>query len=185
MASSDTTSHLSDQAVGDQPEGFLIVVGVSAATGSEAAVQWAAEEARRRQGRVRAVMAWRSAGLPGGAPGRPPAQAIIEYDQAEFAEEKLNDFVVAALGEDHGVECRAVEGGAASVLLKEAESAALLVLDSPRMSKLTNPRARRLASRIIYRADCPVLVMPPPVRAPSPEAQDTAEELDQSDVDAG
>jgi nucleotide-binding universal stress UspA family protein len=139
----------------------VILVGVSGVTGSRAALQWAAQEARLRRGRVRAVMAWRGFGLPGGAPGRAPAQSIVDADpQQESAQRQLEEFVADALGDDHGAECRAVEGSAQSVLLQEAEEADLLVLDSPAVAKLYEPRGRRLAPQLIFRAPCPVVVMP-------------------------
>ena len=115
-----------------------------------------------RHARVRAVMAWRGSGLPGGAPGRAPAQGILDAEpQQQLAEQTLEEFVVDAVGEDHDVELRAVEGKAKDVLLREAEDAALLVLDSPAVAKLYDPRARRLAPDIIFRSPCPVVVMPP------------------------
>ena len=139
-----------------------IVVGVSPVTGSRAALQWAVQEARVRRGRVRAVMAWRGSGLPGGAPGRAPAQSIIDsVPEQRRAEESLGEFVAEALGDDHDVELRAVEGKAQVVLLEEAEEAALLVIDSPALAKLYDPSARRLAPRVIFRSPCPVVVMPP------------------------
>ncbi|MDQ3874037.1 MAG: hypothetical protein M3322_00590 [Actinomycetota bacterium] len=120
------------------------------------------QEARLRRGRVRAVMAWRGFGLPGGAPGRVPALEIIDASPRQrLAEQTLSEFVTDALGEDHDVEIRAVEGKAKNVLLKEAENAALLVLDSPAVAKLYEPSARRLAPHLIYRSACPVVVMPP------------------------
>jgi hypothetical protein len=106
------------------------------------------------------VLAWRPSPAPGAAPGRPPAQSIVEADLQKVAEEALQELVVAALGEDHGIECRAVEGRPGAVLLREARDADLLVLDSPRLSKLTSPGARRLAPRLIFRSPCPVVVMP-------------------------
>ncbi len=144
------------------PVASPIVVGVSPVTGSRAALQWAVQEARLRRGRVRAVMAWRSSGLPGGAPGRAPAQGVIDASpQQRRAEQTLDEFVADALGEDHDVELRAVEGKAKDVLLAEAEEAALLVLDSPAVAKLYEPSARRLAPRLLYKSPCPVVVMPP------------------------
>jgi nucleotide-binding universal stress UspA family protein len=140
----------------------IILVGVSGVTGSRAALQWAAQEARLRRGRVRAVMAWRTSGIPGGAPGRAPGRSILDSSpQQRSVEAQIDEFVVDALGEDHGVECRAVEGPARSVLLQEAEEAALLVVDSPAISKLYEPAARRLAPQLIFRSPCPVVVMPP------------------------
>ena len=151
----------SDATAGGRPAP-IILVGVSGVTGSRAALQWAAQEARLRRGRVRAVMAWRSSGIPGGAPGRAPGRSVLDASpQAKSVERDLEEFVVDALGEDHGVECRAVEGGARAVLLQEAEEAALLVVDSPAISKLYEPGARRLAPALIFRSPCPVVVMPP------------------------
>jgi hypothetical protein len=139
-----------------------IVVGVSPVTGSRAALQWAVQEARLRRARVRAVMVWRVSGLPGGAPGRAPAQPVVDASpQQRLAEQTLSEFVADALGEDHEVELRAVEGKARAVLLQEAEEAALLVLDSPAVAKLYDPSARRLAPSVIFRSACPVVVMPP------------------------
>jgi hypothetical protein len=88
-------------------------------------------------------------------------EIIDASPRQRFAEQTLAEFVADALGEDHDVELRAVEGKAKAVLLKEAEKAALLVLDSPAMAKLYEPSARRLAPRLIYRSPCPVVVMPP------------------------
>ncbi len=140
-----------------------IVVGVSAVTGSRAALQWAVHEARLRRGRVRvkAVMAWRGSGLPGGAPGRLPGLSVVEgAPTAASTERLLGEFVTEALGADHGVELDAVEGAALDVLLEQSRGAALLVLDSPAVAKLYDRGARKLAPEIIYRADCPVVVMP-------------------------
>ena len=144
------------------PVASPIVVGVSPVTGSRAALQWAVQEARVRRARVRAVMVWRGSGLPGGAPGRAPAQAMIDArPEKRRAEQTLREFVADALGEDHDVELKAVEGKARTVLLEEAENAALLVLDSPAVAKLYDPSTRRLAPRVIYSSPCPVVVMPP------------------------
>jgi len=144
------------------PNASPIVVGVSSVTGSRAALQWAAEEARLRRARVRAVMAWRGSGLPGFAPGRAPGLSIIESaPEQRRAQQMLEEYVADALGEDHDVECEAMEGDPRSVLLREAEEAALLVLDSPSVAKLYDPGGRRLAPRIIFSSACPVVVMPP------------------------
>jgi Universal stress protein family len=144
------------------PAASPIVVGVSPVTGSRSALQWAVAEARLRRARVRAVMAWRSFGLPGAVLGRLPAEAIVDASPGRRrAEQALSEFVADALGEDHDVELRAVEGNAKAVLLQEAEEAALLVLDSPAVARLYDPSARRLAPRMIYSSPCPVVVMPP------------------------
>ncbi len=157
------------------PVASPIVVGVSPVTGSRGALQWAVQEARLRRARVRAVMAWRTSGLPGGAPGRVPGQSIIDAapDQRR-AEQTLSEYVSDALGEDHDVELVAVEGKARDVLLEESGEAALLVLDSPAVAKLYDPSARRLAPRIIFSSACPVVVMPPAEPAADADLDDFA-----------
>ena len=157
------------------PVASPIVVGVSPVTGSRAALQWAVQEARLRRARVRAVMAWRTSGLPGGAPGRVPGQSIIDAapDQRR-AEQTLSEYVSDALGEDDDVELVAVEGKARDVLLEQSREAALLVLDSPAVAKLYDPAARRLAPRIIFSSACPVVVMPPAEPAADADLDDFA-----------
>jgi hypothetical protein len=178
MPTPEPTSDASSLPHTGEPTTSPILVGVSVVTGSRAALQWAAQEARLRRTRVRAVMAWRSSGLPGGAPGRPPGIAILDSaPEQRLAEQTLEEFVVDALGEDHGVECEAVEGSARDVLLSEAANAALLVLDSPAVSKLYDPRSRRLAPKILFRSACPVVVMPPL----EPEAGWEEEEPDEAE----
>jgi nucleotide-binding universal stress UspA family protein len=158
-----------------------IVVGVTADTGSSGALRWAAEEAQQRDAQLRAVMAWRPSPLPGGAPGRPPAQEIVDVDLQQVAQETLDELVRDTLGDDHGVECRAVEGRPGSVLLREAEDADLLVVDSPRAAKRYSG-ARRLAPRLIFRAPCPVVVMP---LSTTPAAKEDETVPEQAEAAAG
>lgn len=162
----------------------LILVGVDASTGSAAALDYAVQEAQRRGGRVRALMAWRPTGLPGAAPGRPPALSIVDVDLEQVALQTLEGLVRASLGEDHEVECSVAEGRPEAVLVHEAEGAALLVLDSPRPSKLNSGRARRTASQVIFKSPCPVVVMPVPARAADPDVQQARAESDDSAVEA-
>jgi len=140
----------------------VIVVGVSAVTGSPLALRWAADLAARLGGQVRAVLAWRVP-RPPGAPGvHPPAVPSTGVaDPEKDAQERLAQYVAAALGEDHGVESVCVQERQVEVLLKMATAADLLVIDSPRPAKLTGMSAKLVAPRLVYRAPCPVVVMPP------------------------
>jgi hypothetical protein len=139
----------------------VVVVGVSPRSGSPAALQWAARAAAASGARLRAVMAWR-APRPPGAPGvHPPAVSRTGVDDPEReAQERLERFVATALGDDHTVEPVAAHGGAVNVLLAAAVDADLLVVDSPRAAKLADFSAKLVAPRLIYRAACPVVVMP-------------------------
>lgn len=79
---------------------------------------------------------------------------------AQDASETVNRLVSEALGESHGVECVAVRGGAVRVLLKAAREADLLVVDSPRPTKLAKMSTKLVAPQLIHRSQCPVVVMP-------------------------
>jgi nucleotide-binding universal stress UspA family protein len=141
--------------------GPVIVVGVSGRTGSSLALRWAADLAARLGGRVRAVLAWRLPRPPAAPAVHPPAVPSTGVaDPEKDAMERLERFVSEALGQDHGVECAVIHGGPAAVLLKAARDADLLVIDSPRPAKLAGGSGKTLAPRLIYRAPCPVVVMP-------------------------
>ncbi|WP_432490900.1 universal stress protein [Kineococcus gypseus] len=145
----------------------VLVVGVSRRTGSPSALRWAEQEAEHRGGRVRAVLAWRPPRAPAVASGRPPAvPSTGAADPQAEAEEQLAGFVAAALGEGGAagaVERLAVQGAPRAVLLRQSREADLLVLDSPRSSKLSTPGAKLLAPQLVFSCACPVVVMPPPV----------------------
>ncbi|NIZ92155.1 universal stress protein [Kineococcus rubinsiae] len=142
----------------------LVVVGVSARTGSPTALRWAVEEAAHRGGHVRAVLAWRPPRAPGVSSGRPPAvPTTAPEDPQRVAEERVRSVVEEALGPEHAVECVAVQGAPRAVLLRQSQGATVLVLDSPRSSKLSTPGAKLLAPQLVFASACPVVVMPPPV----------------------
>lgn len=140
---------------------YTIVVGVSASSKSPTALQWAAELAALRGGRVVAVRAWRPT-PPQTASRVTPAplseDSVAAETQARLA---LEDDVRAVLGPDHDVEPRLVHGGKRKVLIAQSREADLLVVDAPRRTDLTS--APLFAQRLIYRAACPVVVMPPDV----------------------
>ena len=145
------------------PAAPLVVVGVSGRTGSPAALRWAVDEASAHGGRVRAVLAWRPPRAPGVSGGRPPAVPSTDVDDPQAAaEQRVREAVSGALGEGHAVDCVAVQGAARAVLLRQSRGATVLVLDSPRSSKLATPGAKLLAPQLVFASACPVVVMPPP-----------------------
>lgn len=138
----------------------VIVVGVSMTSGSAEALRWAAEAADRLGSRLVAVRAWRKPHAPTSPPsGRPPATQYEPEKAYEAAKDRLRADVADALGPDHSAECLVVRGNPLTVLLRQSETARLIVLDAPRRSDLTG--APLLAHRLVYRATCPVVVMPP------------------------
>ncbi|GGM09037.1 universal stress protein [Nakamurella endophytica] len=144
---------------GDRPR---IVVAISPRSGSPEALRWAVGEAERRGAEVEAVMAWRPPRPPSVPGNRPPAMLVTEQepDPEQAAQERLSALVAAAVGPDADVRCRPMHGGARSVLLRAATGAEMLVLDAPRVSKISVPGARLLAPRIMFASPCPVVLMP-------------------------
>jgi nucleotide-binding universal stress UspA family protein len=140
----------------------FIVVAVDPATGSREALRWAADEARLRQTRLRAVMAWRAARPPAAPAGRPPvALSLSPADAQAEADAKLAKLVADALGPGNAACCLAVHGPTLPVLLTAAHDADLLVLDPPRPTDLTRAKASLLAPQLVFRVPCPVVVIPP------------------------
>ncbi|HEX2904950.1 MAG TPA: universal stress protein [Jatrophihabitans sp.] len=143
-----------------------IVVGVSRRTGSLDALRWAAAEAQLRQAPVLAVTAWRGPRAPAAPGGRPPAISPEPLEDA-FALERARilERLEAALGGLAALNIRYSlrRGSASSVLLSAAVGAQLLVLDSPRSGALSTLAKSMIAPQVIFRAPCPVVLMPPPV----------------------
>lgn len=147
--------------------GFTVVVGVSATTSSPGALRWAVAEAAARGGSVIAVRAWRPA-TPMSSGARPPLHTY-DADAAYAADqERLMADVAQVLGPDHEVICRLVHGGRRKVLLAQAVGADLLVIDTPRQPDLAG--GPLFAHRLLHRAPCPVVVMPPSVSGVGPSA---------------
>ncbi|NNG18186.1 universal stress protein [Naumannella sp. ID2617S] len=138
---------------------YLVVVGVSATSKSAQALQWATAQAASAGGRVLAVRAWR-VHSPMATPSGPPSGLLENAAEVgDAAEQQLAADVAEVLGPDHGVEIVARRGGTFEVLLEASREADLLVVDAPRQL-IAGPM---FAHRLLYAADCPVVVMPPSI----------------------
>ncbi|MEO6701701.1 MAG: universal stress protein [Jatrophihabitantaceae bacterium] len=143
-----------------------IVVGISRRTGSLDALRWAAAEAQLRQAPVVAVTAWRGPRAPVASGGRPPAISPEPVDQAfAMEQQRILELIAGALGDLDGLGVRYFlrRGSASSVLLAAAVGAQLLVLDSPRSGNLSTLAKSLIAPQLIFKAPCPVVLMPPPM----------------------
>ncbi|MCZ2404267.1 universal stress protein [Paenarthrobacter sp. Z7-10] len=141
-----------------------VIVGVSPTSGSVTALRWGADEARRRSVPLFAVSAWRGPRLPITSGARPPIVTSDRDGEYAAAESELTAHVVAVLGAEQEVSCRVIEGSALKVLRKVSRQAALIVLDAPQRTDFS--QTPRLAQRLVYQAECPVLVLPPAVSRP-------------------
>ena len=140
---------------------YTVVVGVSATSGSPAALGWAVEEARLRGGVVIALRAWRPPRPPAASGAHPPVPAGDSSVLFREAQQQLEADVAQVLGDRTGVECRLVHGGRRKALRSISRHADLMVIDAPRRTDLTSPPL--FARRLLYSAGCPVVVMPPAV----------------------
>ncbi len=142
-----------------------IVVGISRRTGSLDALRWAAAEGQLREAPVLAVTAWRGPRTPAGSGGRPPAIAQPVDEAFALEQNRILEQLRAALGDLDGlnISYSLRRGSAQSVLLAAAVGAQLLVLDSPRAGALATLAKSLIAPQIIFRAPCPVVLMPPAV----------------------
>jgi hypothetical protein len=145
--------------VSEQDHPYTVVVGVSASSKSPTALLWGKAQAEANRGRLVAVRVYQVPNVPAGPSGSssriPPNPETLAADQHA----QLQRDVAEVLGEDHGVEVRAVRGGKRRGLLEQAQGADLLVIDAPR----TPSMSPLLAHRVVYAATCPVVVMPPSI----------------------
>jgi nucleotide-binding universal stress UspA family protein len=147
---------MSDQ---QQDHSGTVVVGVSPTSGSPAALRWGAEEAKRRGTALVALSAWRPPRPPMAPGGRPPGVTYDAEESVRGARDRLLDQVREVLGGDAEVATDVVHGSTFRVLLQASETADLLVIDAP--SRFDLPEGPTLARRLIYAAECPVVIMPP------------------------
>jgi nucleotide-binding universal stress UspA family protein len=147
-----------------QHEAKPVIVGVSPTSGSATALRWGADEARRRSVPLFAVSAWRGPRPPMTSGARPPIVTSDRDSSYAAAESELAGHVAAVLGAEQEVSCRVIEGPALKVLRKISRQAGLIVLDAPQRTDFS--QTPRLAQRLVYQAECPVLVLPPAVSRP-------------------
>jgi nucleotide-binding universal stress UspA family protein len=143
-----------------EPERPPVVVGVEGTGRSRATIQAAAQEARRRDATLIAVMAYSSERPPGAPARRPVATLPVASDERLAAEMALRDAVAAALGGEAGrVELRSTLGLAGRNLVDTARrvNAQLIVL-AGRGS--TSMLLGTVSQYVLRRAPCPVLVVP-------------------------
>ncbi len=135
-----------------------IVVGVDGSEGSLDAFRWAVDEARRRRGAVKAVLAW----------DHPYAVPVYgKFSDAEWlqgnAEVQLFSWLKDELGDDPGIEVRreVQQGPPARVLLGAAHEADLLVVGSRGRGGFAGLLLGSVSQKVLHHASCPVVVIPP------------------------
>ncbi len=142
-----------------------IVVGVDGSEHSAAALRWAAEEARLRDGRLAAVHAWTF--VPPSAvaePGMIPVAATDLMDdltlEREAAERTLDAALEAVLGDAAGEAERVLsEGSPADVLVDESANAALVVVGSRGRGGIRGVLLGSVSQHVVQHSRCPVVIV--------------------------
>jgi nucleotide-binding universal stress UspA family protein len=142
-----------------------VIVGVDGSAGGSAALLWAAAEARLRGTRLRVIHAWRFsypevAGYGwGGSVEVLPRTGMSDLHRAA---EGLLDVAAAHLaseGVDVDLECEAIEGAPAEVLVGAAREADLLVVGSRGHGGFVGLLLGSVSQQCAHHAPCPVVIV--------------------------
>lgn len=147
-----------------------IVVGFDGSSNAEAALRWAAAEARLREARLRVVHAWRiplyvaPAPWSVAAPGAflnldEEVQEKLEREAWRLAEEAAGRAAEEA-GGDVGAEV--LHGAPAHTLLEAAAGADLLVVGSRGMGGFRGLLLGSVSQQCAQHAPCPLVIVPSP-----------------------
>lgn len=140
----------------------LIVVGVDGSTGAQAALEWAAAEARLRGDALRIVHAWHLPAATYGSGGFVPPVGMTWEDDLEAAARAGLDRTVDAAAEllaGIDVERRLGEGPAATVLTDAAQGADLLVVGSRGLGGFRELLLGSVGHQCAQHAPCPVVIV--------------------------
>jgi len=136
---------------------FRIVVGVDGSPQSQAALDWAVEEAGLRSGEVLAIAAWHYPYVSD-ALGQAWDYEVFQRDAETILESEL------ARAANHGVQVtgRAVQGNPASALIDASRDADLVAVGSRGHGGFTGMLLGSVSSQTVHHAHCPVLVIREP-----------------------
>ncbi len=140
----------------------LIVVGVDGSKGAQAALEWAAAEARLRGARLRAVHAWHMPAAAYGSGGFVPPVGIDWEDDLEAAAKAGLDRALDGAKDllaGIEVERQVGEGSAALVLTEAAEGADMLVVGSRGLGGFKELLLGSVGHQSAQRATCPVVIV--------------------------
>ena len=131
---------------------FLIVVGLDGSELSFGALKWAVEEARLRQGAVRAVTAWHYPPVPSSVEDAGPNDTLHYFQRMQSEALETVD--------SQGLEISAVlvRDLPARALLDAAKDADLLVVGSRGHGGFAGLLLGSVTNQVAHHAPCPVLV---------------------------
>lgn len=131
-----------------------IVVGIDGSPASAAALDWAARQATLTGARLEVLMAWEWPAMYGWSPGS------SEYNPQQNGDTLLDQAVgpVRLRYPDLPMQTEAIEGPAASLLVKASRGADLLAVGSRGHTEFTGILLGSVSEHCVVHAHCPVLV---------------------------
>ena len=132
----------------------VVVVGVDGSKGARLALLWAAQEARLRVARLRAVHVWSYLDQKGEA---------FDADYGDDDARRFLDETIAGLGEEAeglDIERTAVNDLPARGLLDSASDADLLVVGARGMGGFRGLLLGSVSQQVVQHAPCPVVIVP-------------------------
>ena len=150
-----------------------IVAGVSGSPASARALRWAADEAERRHGRLKVVLAWQTQPRATYAPSPAPQELAARQQRAS---DGLAATVRAVLGPERAAEVttEVTEGNPEGTLVDSTAGADLLVLGAA-SGQFAGRSLGPVVQTCLSRAHCPVVVVGPEGQGlPSREPSDVA-----------
>jgi nucleotide-binding universal stress UspA family protein len=127
-----------------------VVVGVDGSDCSRDAVRWAADEAVRRDARLKLVHVWQYS----------PAYLVPTADIIADAGAALSD--AARIARDRGAQVAAmpIEGSPVHMLVRESRDAEMLVLGSYGQGRISDIFFGSISRGCIRHAMCPIVIIP-------------------------
>lgn len=138
-----------------------IVVGVDGSDCSRLALNWAIDEARRRQARVEAVTTWHEPYVDAASPAVPPVAVDPTRIEADHRA-KLDRVVESAdqQGLVAPVERIVAHGRAAPTLIDAAKGADLLVVGSRGLGGFMGLLLGSVSHQVASHSPCPLVIVP-------------------------
>ena len=137
----------------------VIVCAIDGSLAGQRALEWALDEARRRQCRLRTVSVWSWDGLETGNALRSPGEA--RHRAAEIMDQVLDE-ATSRLEDPPEIERLVLEGRPSERLCTAALDAELLVLGSHGHGAFHDALIGSTSQHVIRHASCPVVVLPDP-----------------------
>jgi nucleotide-binding universal stress UspA family protein len=141
-----------------------IVVGVDGSDGSRRALEWAADEARRRGTPLTVVYAWHPSVAVYAGSGWTAVDESLFEDLLRAARERLDHACaqVAPALEGLDVEVKVIEGATAPALMDEASDAEMLVVGTRGHGGFAGLLLGSVSAQCAHHCSCPLVIVPSP-----------------------